>query len=394
MSREYYEFFCPVKIVAGYRALEHMAYELSSRGCERPLLVTDQGVAGAGLSEGVRAALVAGGVTPAAEFDAVPPDSSLAAVKAAARAYREADCDSLVAVGGGSVMDTAKAVNILVTEGGDDLRRYTGANNLPKRLRPFVAVPTTSGTGSEVTSVTIIKDEQAGAKLPVLSQFLLPDVAVLDPRMTARLPPRITAATALDALTHAMESYTCLAKNPMSDAYAAAAIGRVGRWLVPVLEHPGDETGRLALAQAATMAGIAFSNSMVGIVHALGHAVGAIAGVHHGTCMGIFLPVVLEFNLDVRRQEIGELLLHLEGPEAYARVAPGERGEAAVAAVGRLKDRVHELCGLPRTLSETGQVSREDFPRLARVALDDGTTLYNPVEASYEDALALLEKAW
>ena len=394
MSSDFYEFFCPVKTVAGFKALEHMAFELGARGCSRPLIVSDKGVVGAGLVEVVTDALAADGVVPGGLFDEVPPDSSVAAVRNGVARYRELDCDCLIAVGGGSVMDTAKAINILATEGGDDVRPFAGVNSLSRPLKPFLAIPTTAGTGSEVTSVTVIKDEEAHAKLPFVSPYLLPDVAVLDPRMTLKLPPQITAATALDALTHATEAFTCLAKNPVSDAYAVTAIRGVANWLVPVLETPSDARGRLELAQAATMAGIAFTNSMVGLVHSLGHAVGATAGVHHGTCMGIFLPVVLEFNLPAREAEIGELLLHLTDAETYAATPAAGRAAAAIAAIRSLKDRVHALCGLPRTLSETGQVQREQLDDIAALSLDDGSIILNPVEVSLEDARALLDKSW
>ena len=394
MSRDFYEFFCPVKTVAGYKALEHMAFELRSRGVSRPLVVSDRGVVGAGLVAAVTEALESDGISPGGLFDEVPPDSSIASVKAGVAAYRAQDCDCLIAIGGGSVMDTAKAINILATEGGDDIRPFAGVNNLARPLKPFLAVPTTAGTGSEVTAVTIIKDEDAHAKLPVVSPYLLPDVAVLDPRMTLKLPPQITAATALDALTHAAEAFTCLAKNPVSDAYATTAIKGVSRWLVPVLEEPSNAEGRLELAQAATMAGIAFSNSMVGLVHSLGHAVGATSGVHHGTCMGIFLPVVLEFNLEAREREIGELLLYLSDAETYAATPASQRATAAIARIRGLKDQVKALCGLPRSLSETGQVRREDLDAIAALALDDGSMIMNPAEVSLEEARALLDRAW
>jgi len=393
MSRDYFEFFCPVKIVAGYKALEHIAFELDARGAKRPLIISDAGVVGAGLVDIVTSA-VDGALRDVPLFDAVPPDSSLQAVQAAVGTYREHGCDCLIAIGGGSVMDTAKAVNILATEGGDDIRPFSGANNLKRPLKPFFAIPTTSGTGSEVTAVSVIKDHGASAKLPFFSQFLLPDVAVIDPRTTLELPPMITAATAMDALTHASEAFTCLAKNPLSDAYASAAIKRVSNWLIPVLENPADRQGRLELAIAATMAGVAFTNSMVGMVHALGHSVGATAGVHHGVCMGIFLPHVLEYNVAARREEIGELLLYLSGAEAYASQLAGQRAEAAISRIRELADQAHALCGLPRTLSETGQVKREDLPRIAEMSLDDGSMLFNPAEAGYEDALAVLERAW
>jgi alcohol dehydrogenase len=142
------------------------------------------------------------------------------------------------------------------------------------------------------------------------------------------------------------------------------------------------------------MAGIAFSNAMVGLVHSLGHAVGATAGVHHGTCMGIFLPVVLRYNVDARRDEIAELLLPLTDADTYARTPAAQRAEAAIERIRKLKDEVHAICGLPRTLSETGRVRREDLDAIAALALDDGSILLNPVEVELADARRLLDEAW
>jgi alcohol dehydrogenase len=394
MSSPYFSFFCPVKVIAGFKALEHIPYELGTHGAKRPLLVTDRGVRGAGLVEIVTAALSSGSVTVPAIFDDVPPDSSTTVVAEAARLYRQNDCDSIVAVGGGSVIDTAKAVNILVSEGGDNLRAYCGASVLKRPLRPFFVLPTTSGTGSEVTSVCVVKDIEAGVKLPFVSQYLLPNVAVLDPRLTLGLPPFFTAATAMDALTHAVEAFTGLAKNPISDAYATAAIKKVAVNIVPVLTNPKDAPRRLELALAATMAGIAFSNSMVGLVHALGHSVGAIAHVPHGVCMSVLLPYVLEYNLDARRDAIGELLLPLAGSDIYAATRSSERAEKTLVHLRKLRDELFALAGLPRTLSETGKVPREKLPDIARLALDDGALVTNPVEAQYEQALAVLERAY
>jgi alcohol dehydrogenase len=390
----YYEFFCPVKLVVGVRALENIPFELGALGASRPLVVTDRGVAGAGLVDKLRAILSTGGLEIAAVYDEVPPDSSLAAVKAIAARYREAGCDSLIALGGGSPIDTAKAANILASYETDDLLQYSGAGNLPKPLKPLLVIPTTAGTGSEVTFVSIVRDEARGVKVPFASPFLMPHVAVLDPRMTLSLPAQITAATAMDAMTHACESFICLAKNPMSDAYAAAAVRTVAENLLQVLDHPGDEAGRLALAQGAAMAGVAFSNSMVGLVHSLGHSVGALCHVHHGTCMSILLPAVLEYNLAARREAIGELLLPLAGADVYAATPPAERAEKAIAHLKWLKDEINARCGLPRTLSETGKVEKSQLAQIATMALDDGSIIYNPVEVSREEALAVLERAW
>ena len=394
MKDNYYEFFCPVKLIVGARALENIPFELGALGAQRPLVVTDRGVAGAGLVDKLRAILATGGLEIAAVYDEVPPDSSLGAVKAIARRYREAGCDALIALGGGSPIDTAKAANILASYETEDLLKYSGAGNLPKPLKPLLVIPTTAGTGSEVTYVSIVRDEERGVKVPFASPFLMPHAAVLDPRMTLSLPAQITAATAMDAMTHACESYICLAKNPMSDAYAAAAVRAVAENLLKVLDRPSDEAGRLALAQGAAMAGVAFSNSMVGLVHALGHSVGALCHIHHGTCMSILLPAVLEYNLEARREAIGELLLPLAGAQAYAETPAEQRADQAIARLRRLKDEIHARCGLPRTLSETGKVERSQLEKIAEMSLDDGSIIFNPVEVSREEALAVLHKAW
>jgi len=394
MSTSFFEFYCPVKVVAGFKALEHLSFELRTLGAERPLIVTDRGVREAGLCALVQEALKSAGLPAPPVFDAVPPDSSTQVVADAARVYREHGCDALLAVGGGSVIDTSKAVNVLVSEGGDDIRVYSGTSVLERRLRPLVVLPTTSGTGSEVTNVLVLADADAGVKLPFVSQFLLPDVALLDPRMTLQLPAYLTAATAMDAMTHAVEAFICLSKNPLSDAYATAAIRRIADNLLLVLRAPRDAARRLELSLAATMAGIAFSNSMVGLVHALGHSVGAVARLPHGVCMNVLLPIALDFNLTARREAIGELLLPLGGPDLYARTPAERRAETAIARIRALRDELHALTGLPRTLGETGRVRRDQLPEIARLSLDDGALLMNPVEVDADQALALLERAF
>lgn len=394
MTHTYFEFFCPVKIVAGFQALEHIPYELSVRAAKRPLIVTDRGVRAAGLVDTLQAALVSGGVRADLVFDEVPQDSSTRVVTQLAQLYRREACDALIAIGGGSVIDTAKAANILASEGGDDLQRYCGASVLKRPLRPLFVLPTTSGTGSEVTNVSVVKDDVTGAKWPFISQFLLPDVAVLDPRMTLGLPPYFTAATAMDAMTHAVEAYTCLGKNPLSDAYALSAIQKIAQHVEGVLDEPSSRERRLELALAATMAGIAFSNSMCGLVHALGHSVGVVCHVPHGVCMSVLLPYVLEHNLDARHAAIGELLLPLTNADTYARTPVANRPRAAIAALHALRDTLFTKAKLPRTLQEIGRVERTQLPEIARMALDDGALIMNPVEVRYDEALTVLTRAF
>ncbi|UOH75702.1 iron-containing alcohol dehydrogenase [Acinetobacter schindleri] len=394
MTKPYYEFFCPVKVIAGHAALEHIPFELSTLGAKRPLIITDKGVRANNLLAPIEAAFESTDAEIAAIFDDVPPDSSLGTVRLAAQLYRDNNCDAIIAIGGGSVIDTSKATNILVSEGGDDLLKYSGAHNLPKPLKPFFVIPTTSGTGSEVTMVAVVSDTEKNLKMPFASYYLMPHAAILDPRMTQTLPPHLTAMTAMDAMTHAVEAYTCMAANPISDAYATAAVKKVSENLFKVLDNPSDAQGRLELAQASTMAGIAFSNSMVGLVHSLGHALGAVAHLPHGLCMNLFLPYVLEYNKEVNGGKIAELLLPLAGPDIYAQTPGHLRADKAIATIQAMRDRIYALTKLPRTLSETGKVSEAQLDEVAEKALNDGSIIYNPKEATLEDLKTILKKAW
>lgn len=394
MAKPYYEFFCPVKVIAGHAALEHIPFELATLGAKRPLIITDKGVRANNLLAQIEAAFEMADAAIVAIFDDVPPDSSLGTVRSAAKLYRENHCDAIIAVGGGSVIDTSKATNILVSEGGDDLLKYSGAHNLPKPLKPFFVIPTTSGTGSEVTMVAVVSDTEKNVKMPFASYYLMPHAAILDPRMTQTLPPHLTAMTAMDALTHAVEAYTCMAANPISDAYATAAVKKISSHLFNVLDNPNDAQGRLELAQASTMAGIAFSNSMVGIVHSLGHSLGAVVHLPHGLCMNLFLPYVLEYNKEVNGDKIADLLLPLAGADIYAQTPAHLRADKTIATILTMRDRIYSLTKLPRTLRETGKISEAQLDEVAEKALNDGSIIYNPKEATLEDLKSILKKAW
>ena len=212
--------------------------------------------------------------------------------------------------------------------------------------------------------------------------------------MTLTLPPHVTAATGMDAMTHSVEAFTCMAKNPLSDAYASAAIKKVSANLPKVMKKPDDAEARLEMAQASTMAGIAFSNSMVGLVHALGHSLGAICHLPHGLCMNLFLPYVLEYNLESIREPLSELLLPLAGPDVYAMTPKSQRAEESIATIRKMRDDLYRNCKLPRTLQETGKVDKGQLDRIAQAAIDDGSIMFNPKEATLKDARAVLEKAW
>ena len=397
----YYEYSCRVKIVAGHDALEGIPALLRHVGARRPLLVTDKGVAGAGLMEIVREAM-GDRLEIGAVADDVPPDSDLKVVHRLSALYRENGCDAMIAVGGGSVMDTAKGINIVVSERAEDLMKFSGSGALKRPLKPLIAVPTTAGTGSEVTLVAVIKDHERHLKMAFVSFFLLPDAAILDSRMTLSLPAPITASTGMDALTHAVEAYYCLSKNPLSDVTALAAIRLISGNLLKVVRKPSDREGRLAMANAATLAGMAFSNSMVGMVHTLGHATGSVCGVPHGVCMAILLPYGLEYNRHKREVVMGELLFPIGGPGIYGQTAPEDRTNRVIAYVRQLNEDLHEMTGgrharfLGEVIDREGNpaVPRERLPDIARTALGDGSIFYNPEDLDYDDLLMVLEAAW
>ncbi|MEH8157916.1 iron-containing alcohol dehydrogenase [Aeromonas veronii] len=393
MSR-YYDFFCPVKLLAGEQALEQLASELTSLGARRPLLLTDKGVNATGLATLLANVLAEGELPVAAIWDEIPADSSTAVVERIAKRYRELDCDSLVALGGGSVIDTAKAVNILTSMGGDHLLDYSGAGCLTRPLKPLAVVPTTAGTGSEVTLVAVIKDEASGRKVPFTSPFLLPQLAVLDPRLTQGLPLNITAATAMDAMTHAIEAFIGTAKNPVSDALALMAVEKIASALPKIIHDPQNKQLRLQLAEGSTLAGMAFSNSMVGLVHALGHSLGARCHLPHGLCMNLFLPTVLDYNRPEVDSELARLLLPLVGAERFAATPAHQRAEATITAIRSLRDTLWQAVKLPRTMSEAGVSDRSLLTEIRDLAVNDGALLFNRKDADREQLLTLLERAW
>ena len=398
---DYYEFCCRVKIVAGHDALEKIPALLAEMGSKKPLIITDKGVAAAGLVDIVVHALKEG-VTIGGIADNVPPDSDLKVVNQLAALYQSNACDAIIAVGGGSVMDTAKGVNIVVSENATDLMAFSGAGALKRRLKPLVAIPTTAGTGSEVTLVAVIKDHEKHLKMLFTSYFLLPSVSILDSRMTMTMPPFITAMTGMDALSHAVEGYYCLQKNPLSDVHSLAAVNMIHQYLTVVTKNPSDKEGRLAMAVGACLAGISFSNSMVGMVHNLGHATGAVCGVPHGICMAVLLPYGLEYNMHKCGDAIAELLLPMAGEEVFLKTPRAERAEKVVSLIRQMNQDLNAITGgrHARYFSEVKDrdgkqmVPREILPEIARTALLDGATIYNPEDSDYEDNMAVLEAAW
>lgn len=394
MIPDYYEFQNSVKILSGKNALENIPFELYNLQASRPIVLTNEMLEKIGLAQTVIRSFAEQEISIGAVYTDIPADSSVEVVNEAARVFREQECDSIIAIGGGSVIDTAKGLSIVITQDTDDIMKYMGSEIITRKKHlPFIVVPTTAGTGSETTLVAVIANPKRKVKMEFLSYNLLPDVAVLDPRMTTTLPPRLTASTGMDALSHAVEGYTCLQKNPLSDAYAFAAINLIREYLDRAVENGKDEKARLAMANASMLAGVAFSNSMVGLVHAIGHACGGVSQVPHGDAMGILLPWCMEYNMDKLGELYAQLLLPLAGADIYAATPAEKRGQKAADTIRQMTSRFNKICGLPVSLQQAG-VKKEDLARIAKTALNDGAVIINPKESEYEDILAILNKAY
>ena len=279
---------------------------------------------------------------------------------------------------------------MLISQNVQDINNLMGNEILKYGIHvPFIVIPTTAGTGSEVTLVAVIEDKIKNVKMEFISYFLLPDVAILDPKMTVSLPKKATASTGMDALCHAIEAYSCIQKNPMSDSYAISAISLIRDNLLNAVENGNDEEARLNMANASLMAGVAFSNSMVGLVHAIGHSIGAVCHIPHGDAISILLPYVMEYNLDKCEEIYAKLLLFFGTEEEYMNTPKEKRAEKLIEKVRNMINDLHEKTGLPNKL----EISDEEIEKVAKTAINDGAIIVNPKKADFEDIVEILRKA-
>jgi alcohol dehydrogenase class IV len=379
-------------VIAGRDLIGSAGFEFMKEGAVRVLVVTDTVIRGTGLVERVEGGLRDGGLEVAGVFDAVSQDSSTGVVERCAEAAREAGADSFMAVGGGSVMDTAKVADAVFTHGGSAaeqegfylMPRENDGRGRPLPIAPLACVPTTAGTGSEVSMAAVIKHEERKVKIEIADFPLFPRLAILDPDSTRTLPPSVAAATGMDAMTHAVETYTCTDWSPHLDAQALQALRLIRDNLERAVLSPEDEEARGNMLVAASLA----ITLNLGSTHAMSHPVGAHYGVPHGVANAIHLPHVVRFNAEDgaetadRYRDIGELFgLETAGSGSAA-------GDALATHLAELVARI----GLPTRLSEVG-VPEDGIPALVEGAMGDGTTLLNPREPSEEDYAGLYRRA-
>jgi choline dehydrogenase len=362
--------------VHGTGGITQLGTLVEELGVTRPMLVTDGGVKRAGLADKALAHL-----RNAVLFDDVYPNPDIELVARGRALYRENGCDGLVALGGGSSMDTAKAIGVEITHGGSIAEYEYGRTPITHRIPPLVAIPTTAGTGSEVTLWAVITDHARQIKFNVGGTPLIgAHVALLDPELMVGLPPAVTAATGMDALSHGIECYTCDYHQPFTDVMALAAIELVGKWLRTAYREGTDVKARANMAHAATFGGLAYGTESAGAAHAMSQSAGGVHDCAHGALTTRVLGPVCEFNVPA-------------SPERYARIAQAlgveTRGmselDAAYAGVEEVY-RLTEDLSIP-TMAQMG-FSEDEIPMLAQMAFDDPQTVGNPrppAVADYEE---------
>lgn len=373
------------EVLFGPGALAELGHCALRLGARRPFLVTDPGLIEAGWADEAISYLRLAGIQPVT-WDDITPNPKDHEVEAAYECYLEAGSDVILAVGGGSCIDAAKGVAILSGNGGRILD-YGGIDQVPNPIPPMVMAPSTGGTGADVTQVAVITDTANLVKVAILSRTLVPEISVTDPRLLITMPDELAAATGLDALTHAIESFVSRAHNVLTDNHALHAVRLIaGGALLRSIEQPKLAGPRLAMAQASLEAGMAFSNTILGATHAMSHQVGGLLDAPHGTLNGILLPHVIRFNAEADPARFV--------PLAAAAGLPTESVPAEEVALefAEWTRQLADSVGVPRGLSALG-VTEQHVSSLARTTLSDANMTTNPRDATASDIEALFYAA-
>lgn len=372
------------EIVFGSNSLAEAAYAAGRLGARRPLVVTDPGVSDAGWPAELLAHLRDAGLRPQVWSD-VTPNPKDHEIEAGFQRYAQDGCDVVLGIGGGSVIDAAKGIALLSANGGRILD-YEGIDRIEHPIPPLIMMPSTSGTGADVSQFCIVTDTTRHTKITIMGRALVPDVSVIDPRLLVTMPEMLNAATGLDALTHGIEAFVSLAHGPLTDLHALQAVSLVGGNLVETLHRPADTAARSAMAQAALEGGLALTNAILGATHAMSHQVGGLLDLPHGVVNGVLLPHVIRFNGAVIPERFVPIAQALGLDVAGA--PPEEAVELVAEAVRKLGDEV----GVPSGLAALG-VTADDIPRLSELTLGDACLTTNPRPTSAAEVEAMFKAA-
>lgn len=370
LADQTYGFYIPTVTLMGIGAHKELGAQIKSLGGKKPFICTDKGITKAGLTEQI-AELIRkdSGVEPVI-FDGTIPNPTDKNVHDGLKIFKDKKCDMIISLGGGSSHDAGKGIGIVATNGGN-IRNYEGVNKSTKPMPPFIAINTTAGTASEMTRFCIITDTDRKVKMAIVDWRVTPNLAINDPLLMAGMPPLLTAATGMDALTHAIEAYVSTIATPVTDACALKAIDLISKYLRAAVANGQDMEARDRMAYAEYLAGMAFNNASLGHVHAMAHQLGGFYDLPHGVCNAILLPHVERFNMIAKMSRFADIARTLGEPvDGLSQRAAAERALEAI------KDLSRDV-GIPSGLKELG-VKEKDLRVMAENAQKDACGLTNP----------------
>lgn len=379
-----YTYLNPKVALMGPGCVKEIGRHAKNLGGTKALVISGKSRHGKELAGDIRKTLENAGLK-AVIFAGSEPNPTDSSVLEGSEVYKRESCDMIVAVGGGSPMDCAKAVGIVAKSGGR-INDYEGVGKVTKGIPPLITVNTTAGTASEMTSFAIITDTKRHIKMVIADPRITPDVAVNDPELMVSMPPALTAATGMDALTHAVEAYVSTMATPTTDAAAIKSIELVSKYLREAVAHGEDIRTRDMMAHAEYLAGIAFNNASLGYVHSMAHQLGGLYDLPHGVCNAILLPYVEMYNKQVCPERFADIAKAMG--EKIEGLSPEEAADRAIDAIKKIASDI----GIPSGLKELG-AREEDLELLAEHAMQDVCRLTNPRELSKEDIIEIYRKA-
>lgn len=383
MATTYY--FLPTRNLFGEGSVQEAGELMLSLGGKKPLIVTDAYLAKSGMADQIQNILTTAGVESVV-FGGAEPNPKDINVKDGLKVFEENHCDSIISLGGGSSHDCAKGIGIVASNGGD-IRDYEGVDKSTKPMCPMIAINTTAGTASEITRFCIITDTDRHVKMAIVDWRVTPQIAINDPKLMVGMPPSLTAATGMDALTHAIEAYVSTDANPLTDAAAQMAITMITQYLPKAVANGAYMKARDKMAYGQYLAGIAFNNASLGYVHAMAHQLGGFYNLPHGVCNAILLPHVEEFNLIGNANRFRNIAKAMG--ENVDGLSTMDAARKAISAIRQLSQQV----GIPSCLRELG-VKEEDFEIMAENAMKDVCQLTNPRKATKEQIVGIFKAAY
>ncbi|EAM0980778.1 L-threonine dehydrogenase [Salmonella enterica] len=377
-------FFIPSVNVIGADSLKDAMNTMAEYGFRRTLIVTDAMLAKLGMAGNIQKALQERDIFSVI-YDGTQPNPTTSNVAAGLKLLKENGCDSVISLGGGSPHDCAKGIALVAANGGD-IRDYEGVDRSAKPQLPMIAINTTAGTASEMTRFCIITDEERHIKMAIVDKHVTPLLSVNDSSLMVGMPKSLTAATGMDALTHAIEAYVSVAATPITDACALKAVTMIAENLIVAVEEGSNAQAREAMAYAQFLAGMAFNNASLGYVHAMAHQLGGFYNLPHGVCNAVLLPHVQVFNSQVAAARLRDCAAAM-GVDVSG-MSEAEGAQACVVAIRQLSQKVNIPAGL-RELN----VKEEDIPVLATNALKDACGLTNPIQATHDEIVEIYHAA-